>query len=106
MSVSKIYSAQPDLLSASIVTIESDLSKGLYAFNIVGLASKAVDEAKDRISAAIKNSGWKSPKQSNQKIVISLAPADVKKEGGGFDLPMALSYLVAADHIDFDPANK
>jgi magnesium chelatase family protein len=106
MSVAKIYSAQPHLLTASIITIEVDLSKGLHAFTIVGLAGKAVDEAKDRISAAIKNSGWKSPKAKNQKVVISLAPADIRKDGTGFDLAMALSYLVAAEEIRFDAKNK
>lgn len=104
--VSKIYSAQPDLLKASIVTIEVDLSKGLHSFSIVGLAGKAVDESKDRISAAIKNSGWKSPKNKNQKVVISLAPADLKKDSTGFDLGMALAYLLAAEEIKFDPKNK
>src|SRR5258708_5803050 len=104
--VSKVYSAQPDLLKASIVTIEVDLSKGLHAFSIVGLAGKAVDEAKDRISSAIKNSGWKSPKAKNQKLVISLAAADLKKDSTGFDLGMALAYLSAAEEIKFDPAKK
>jgi magnesium chelatase family protein len=106
MAISKVYSAQPDLLKASIVTIEVDLSKGLHAFSIVGLASKAVDEAKDRMSAGIKNSGWKSPKAKNQKVVISLAPADVKKDSTGFDLGMALAYLSASGEIKFDIKNK
>ena len=106
MSVAKIYSAQPHLLTASIITIEVDLSKGLHAFTIVGLAGKAVDEARDRISAAIKNSGWKSPKAKNQKVVISLAPADIRKDGTGFDLAMALSYLVAAEEIRIDNKKK
>lgn len=106
MAISKVYSAQPDLLKASIVTIEVDLSKGLHAFSIVGLASKAVDEAKDRMSAGIKNSGWKSPKAKNQKVVISLAPADVKKDSTGFDLGMALAYLMASEEIRFDAKNK
>ena len=57
----------------------------------------------DRVAAAIKHSGFESPKQRNQKIVISLAPADLKKEGPLFDLPIALSYLLAADDIRFEP---
>jgi magnesium chelatase family protein len=77
MSISKTYSAQLIGLAAHIVTIEVDLSNGLHAFAVVGLGDKAVDEAKDRISAAIKNSGYTSPKQKNQKVVISLAPADL-----------------------------
>ncbi len=99
MSVSKIFSAQANLLNAQVIDIEVDLSKGLHSFSIVGLADKSVDESKDRVSAAIKNSGWKSPKNKNQKVVVSLAPADVKKEGPLFDLPMAIAYLIASDEI-------
>ncbi len=106
MQVAKIYSAQLIGLSAHIVMIEIDLSNGLHHFSIVGLGDKAVEEAKDRISAAIKNSGYISPKQKNQKVVISLAPADVKKEGTAFDLGMALGYLLASEDIDFDPEGR
>jgi magnesium chelatase family protein len=104
--ISKTYSAQLIGLTAHIVTIEIDLSIGLHAFAVVGLGDKAVDEAKDRISAAIKNSGYTSPKQKNQKVVISLAPADLRKEGTAFDLGMALGYLAASGEIDFDPDKK
>ena len=106
MAVSKLYSAQATLLSAQIIDIEVDLSRGLHSFSIVGLADKSVDESKDRVSAAIKNSGWKSPKNKNQKVVVSLAPADVKKEGPIFDLPIALAYLIASEEIDVDVENK
>lgn len=106
MSIAKIYSAHLSGLSAHIVTIEVDLSNGLHAFSVVGLGDKSVDEAKDRVSAAIKNSGYTSPKQKNQKVVISLAPADTRKEGTAFDLGMALGYLCASGEIDFDPAGK
>ncbi|MFZ2521999.1 MAG: YifB family Mg chelatase-like AAA ATPase [Minisyncoccia bacterium] len=99
MAVSKIYSAQATLLKAQIIDIEVDLSKGLHSFSIVGLADKSVDESKDRVSSAIKNSGWKSPKNKNQKVVVSLAPADLKKEGPIFDLPIALAYLLATEEI-------
>ncbi len=99
MAVSKIYSAQATLLSAQIIDLEVDLSRGLHSFSIVGLGDKSVDEAKDRVSSAIKNSGWKSPKNKNQKVVVSLAPADVKKEGPIFDLPIALAYLVASEDV-------
>jgi len=102
MSVSKIYSAQATLLNAQIIDIEVDLSRGLHSFSVVGLADKSVDESKDRVSAAIKNSGWKSPKNKNQKVVVSLAPADVKKEGPLFDLPIALGYLLASEDIEAD----
>ena len=106
MAVSKIYSAQGTLLNAQIIDIEVDLSRGLHSFAIVGLADKSVDESKDRVSSAIKNSGWKSPKNKNQKVVVSLAPADVKKEGPLFDLAIALAYLLASGDIMFDPKGK
>ncbi len=106
MSFSKVYSAQAGLTSATIISVEVDLSKGLHAFAIVGLPDKAVEESRDRISAAIKNSGFTSPKSKNQKVVISLAPADVKKEGPAFDVPMALAYLLASDDIRFEPEEK
>ncbi len=102
MSISQIYSAQTNLLDASIVTIEVDLSKGLHSFSIVGLAGKAVDEAKDRVSSAIKNTGFTSPKSKNQKVVVSLAPADIKKEGPAFDLGIAVGYLCASGDIQAD----
>jgi magnesium chelatase family protein len=102
----KVYSAQTTLLSAQIIDIEVDLSKGLHAFAVVGLPDKAVEESRDRVSAAIKNSGFKSPKVKNQKVVISLAPADLKKEGPVFDLSIALAYLLSCDDVKFDPERK
>ncbi len=107
MSFSKVYGAQPHLLKGKIVTIEVDITKNtLHAFTMVGLPDKAVDEAKDRMSSALKNTGYNSPKNQNQKIVISLSPADLKKEGAYFDLPIALAYLLSAEEIDFDSENK
>ena len=106
MSFSKVYSGQSDLVGATIIDIEADLSRGLYAFSVVGLPDKAVEEARDRVGAAIKNSGYDSPKSKNHKIVISLAPADIKKEGPAFDLPIALSYLLSAGEIVFNPEKK
>ncbi|MFA5877036.1 MAG: YifB family Mg chelatase-like AAA ATPase [Candidatus Paceibacterota bacterium] len=100
----RVYSVQPGFPHSEIVTVEADVTeKTLYAFSVVGLADKAVEEARDRLSAAIKHSGFKSPKTFNHKIVISLAPAGLKKEGAVFDLPMALSYLLSAEEISFDP---
>ena len=103
---SKVYSGQNVLLKARIISIEIDLSKGLNAFSIVGLPDKAVEESKDRVAAAIKNSGFTSPKTKNQKVIVSLAPADLKKEGPTFDLGIALGYLIAAEEIKFSPKNK
>ena len=106
MAFSRVYSAQTNLLKGQIITIETDLSRGLHAFNIVGLPDKAVDESKDRVSSAIKNSGYKSPKAKNQKIIVSLAPADTKKEGPCFDLAIALGYLLSSNDIKFNPNKK
>jgi magnesium chelatase family protein len=106
MNFAKVYSAQVNLLSGAIVTIEVDLSKGLHTFSVVGLPDKAVDESKDRVSGAIKNSGYKSPKAKNQKIVVSLSPADLKKEGPYFDLAIALSYMLATGDIRFNPEKR
>lgn len=107
MSFSKVYSAQAQLLHVLPISIETDITRNtLYAFAIVGLPDKAVEEARDRVSAAVKNSGFESPKAQNHKLVISLAPAEHKKEGPSFDLPIALSYLLANDELEFDPEGK
>jgi magnesium chelatase family protein len=103
MQYAKVYGAQTSLLTPHLVSIETDLSRGLHTFTLVGLPDKAVEESRDRVAAAIKHAGFDSPKSRNQKIVISLAPADLKKEGPMFDLPIAISYLLAADDIRFDP---
>ncbi len=107
MSFARVYSAQTHLLKGKIVTVEIDITKKtLHAFTLVGLPDKAVDESKDRMSSALKNSGYQSPKNQNQKVVISLSPADLKKEGPYFDLAIALAYLLSAEEIDFDPKGK
>lgn len=102
MSIARVYGGQGGVLTGDIITVEADLSRGLYSFSIVGLAGKAVDEAKDRVSAAIKNSGFPSPKSENNKVTISLAPADLKKESPLFDLPIAIAYLIAAKEVRGD----
>ncbi len=106
MSFAKVYSAQVNLLTGAVVTIEVDLSRGLHAFNVVGLPDKAVDESKDRVNGAIKNSGYKAPKAQNQKIIVSLSPADLKKEGPFFDLGIAMAYLLATSEIKFNSEKK
>lgn len=106
MQFSKLFSAQIVGLVAHIVDVEVDLSRGLHAFSLVGLPSASVDESLDRVSAAIKNSGFTSPKQKNQKIVISLAPAELKKEGSHYDLAIALAYLKAAEEVSLEPEGK
>ena len=106
MSLAKSYTAQLIGLTAEIITAEVDISNGLHSFSVVGLGDRSVDEARDRISAAIKNTGFVSPKQKNQKVVISLAPADLRKEGPSFDFPMAIAYLAAAGEIELDSPGK
>ena len=78
------------------IMVESDISNGIPAFDIVGLADTAVKEARERVKAAIKNSGFEYPVR---RITVNLAPADTRKEGTGFDLPLALSILVSAGII-------
>jgi magnesium chelatase family protein len=104
MAFAKTYSAQTSLVHANIVDIEVDLSKGLYSFSVVGLPDKAVEESRDRVSAAIKHAGFSSPKSRNQKVVIALAPADLKKEGPAFDLAMAIAYLIASGDLKGETA--
>ena len=106
MNFARVFAAQPSLPAAQLVSVESDLARGLHAFSIVGLPDKAVEEARDRVASAIKNTGLTSPKSTNKKIIISLAPAELKKEGSAFDLAVALSYLLAAEEISFDPDKK
>ena len=102
----KLHSAEVVGLSGEIIDVEIDLSPGLFSFAIVGLADKAVAESKERISAAIKNLGARSPQKKNQRVIISLAPADLKKEGPVFDLSIALAYLLASKQAEFDPKKK
>ncbi len=101
MSFARVFSAQSVYLDATLVTVEADLSKGIHSFQVVGLADKAVDESRERVAVAIKNSGFASPKHTNKRVLISLAPADLKKEGPSFDVPIALAYLLATGEVSF-----
>lgn len=92
----KIFSATTSGIEALPIEIEVDLSVGLVNFFIVGLPDKAVRESKDRIKAAFKNSGLRLPQRL---ITVNLAPANVKKEGALFDLPIAIALLQAANLI-------
>ena len=87
-----IYSFSPFGYEGSLVTVEVDLRRGIPAIDIVGLADGAVKESRERMKSAIRNSGFEFPME---RVLISLAPADLKKEGAGFDLPLALAVLVA-----------
>lgn len=103
---SKVYSAAIVDFSAQKIEVELEINYGLKSFDIIGLPDKSVEESKDRVSMAIKNSGYKAPLASPHKILVSLAPADLKKEGSFYDLPIALGYLLKSSQINFDPEDK
>ncbi|WIF96197.1 YifB family Mg chelatase-like AAA ATPase [Caminicella sporogenes] len=84
-------------LDGEIINVETDISNGLPSFTIVGLPDTAVRESKERIRAALKNSGFQFP---IKKITINLSPANTKKEGTHFDLPMAIGILAASSQIE------
>ena len=94
--LSHIYSCGLSGIDGFSVCVETDISNGLPAFDIVGLPDTAVKEAKERIRSAIKNTGFRFPAKH---IVINLAPASKRKEGSGYDLPMALSIICATEQI-------
>jgi magnesium chelatase family protein len=83
-------------LASEQVAVETDLSPGLPAFNVVGLPDATVREAKERIRAAIVNSGFKFPAK---RITINLVPAGTKKEGTHFDLPIAVGIMISVNLI-------
>ena len=95
--LAKILSAAVIGVEGYLVRVEVDLALGLPAFSTVGLAEGAVRESKDRVRSAIKNSGYDFPAQ---RITVNLAPASVKKEGAGYDLPIALGILAASSTLD------
>ncbi|MCR4579981.1 MAG: YifB family Mg chelatase-like AAA ATPase [Treponema sp.] len=88
----QIFSFSPFGYEGALVTVEVDLRRGIPAIDMVGLADSAVKESRDRMQAAIRNAGFSFPPE---RVLISLSPADLKKEGAGFDLPVALSVLKA-----------
>jgi magnesium chelatase family protein len=94
--VSKINSFTIWGIDAYPIDIEVDISKGLPSISIVGLPDQSVKESRDRLKPAIKNSGFEFP---SGKIVINLAPADLKKEGSYFDLPIAIGILSSLNII-------
>ncbi|OGY09021.1 MAG: magnesium chelatase [Candidatus Blackburnbacteria bacterium RIFCSPHIGHO2_01_FULL_43_15b] len=95
--LAKVFSGTTVGLNGVLVDVEVDIpSQGLPAFTIVGLGDKAVDEAKERVRAAIKNSGADLPPK---RITVNLAPADLHKEGPAFDLPMAVGILLASEQL-------
>jgi len=93
-------------IDAQLIEVETDSSPGLHSFTIVGLADKAVEESKDRIGSAIKNSGLLPPSSKNKRIIINLAPADLRKEGPSYDLPIAIGYLYETGQLKFDSSSS
>lgn len=107
MNLSKVFSASIDGIEAKLIEVETDINVGLHSFNIVGLADKSLSEAKERVSSALKNSGVKPPTKENRKIVVNLAPADLKKTGSHYDLAIAVGYLLATKQLkEFDTTNR
>ena len=97
--LAKVKSAAVVGLEGAIVEVEVDLSPGLPSFTIVGLPDKAVQEARERVRSAIRNSYYKFP---NRRITVNLAPADLKKEGPAYDLPIAIGILMSSGQINAD----
>lgn len=103
----KTYSAAVLGLEAQPVEVEVDTIPGqLHSFQIVGLPDAAVNEAKERVNAAIRNCGGSPPQRTNRRIIVNLAPADIKKEGPVFDLPIAIAFLAASDQIPKENLDK
>jgi len=99
MKLARVYSRAGIGIAAPLVTVEVHVSNGLPSLSIVGLPEAAVKESKDRVRGAILNSHFEFPAK---KIIINLAPADLPKEGGRFDLPIALGVLLASEQIIAD----
>ena len=89
-------------LEGAVVETEVDISPGLPAFNIVGLPDTAVQEARERVRAAIRNSGYEFPMR---RITVNLAPADLKKAGPSYDLPIAVGILSSSGQVSADISN-
>jgi magnesium chelatase family protein len=95
--LSKVLSGSVSGINAYPVDVEVDVSKGMPSFSVVGLPDASIRESRDRIRSAIKNSGLSFP---NGKITVNLSPAGIKKEGAGFDLPIAMGILAASGAIE------
>ncbi len=101
--LSKVLTGTTLGVSAYIVEVETNIERALPAFSIVGLPDCAVRESRGRIAAAVRNSGFEFPAR---KLTVNLAPADIRKEGCSFDLPMAVGILAAGAQVSFDSAGE
>lgn len=90
-------------IDAYIVKVEVDIANGVPYYSLVGLPDNAVKESKDRVSSALRNSGFFFPMQ---RVTVNLAPADIKKEGAAFDLPLAIGLMAAEGRIDHERLDK
>jgi magnesium chelatase family protein len=99
----KVMTAAFSGIEGILVTVEIDISNGLPTFNIVGLPDTSVKESKERVRSAIVNSGFEFP---INRITVNLAPADIKKDGAQFDLPIAIGILIATKQISFNEVNS
>ncbi|HRY60088.1 MAG TPA: YifB family Mg chelatase-like AAA ATPase [Patescibacteria group bacterium] len=99
MSLAKLYSATVVGLDAEPIEVEVDISSGKIMFNLVGLPDKVVEESKERVRSAVKNSDTTFPMK---RITVNLAPADIRKEGPVFDLAIAVGILSASKQVEFD----
>lgn len=99
--LSSVYSAALSGIDAHIVHVETEVTYGLRSFSIIGLADKSVQESAERIGSALKSSGFKSPHTQPIRTLVNLAPADMKKEGTMYDLPIALGFLLASGQAKF-----
>ena len=102
----RLFSAGINGLDAQLIEVEADSNPGLHSFHIVGLPSKSVEESKERVASAIKNCGLLAPNSKHKKIIINLAPADIRKEGPAYDLPIAIAYLLETNQLKFDTSDK
>ena len=97
--LSKVLSSAVLGIDAYLVEVEVDIASGLPSFTTVGLPETAVKESRERVKSAIQNSGYRFP---DDRITVNLAPAHIKKDGTGFDLPMAIGILAATRHLPLD----
>lgn len=97
MTLAKVYTCAVVGLDGELVEVEVDIAQGLPRFNVVGLPDAAVQEARERVRAAVRNSGFAFPMR---RITVNLAPAELKKEGASYDLPIAVGLLVASGQLE------
>jgi len=93
----KVLGAAVTGIEAHVITVEVNVDRGIR-YHLVGLPDKAVQESKERIQAGLKNRGWRWP---GKQITINMAPADIRKEGSAYDLPIAMGLLAASEQVTF-----